>query len=505
MRKYSFVARMPDEAGALHRAAAIIRHYNGNINRLQFDRRIDPVTVFFEVTADETAYEKITKELAAIGYLQTSIRPVSFLKFYAWVPNRSGALDEFLNYTTNAGANIAFIDYDDAGRHPGRLTVSLHVEKSGAVEKLMDEIKSKYRMEILEYDNTGEHLDDTVFYVTLAQKIRNIIGESEDAFLLSFLADTNHIAQELMDRGNDPKKAFSCVLSTGETMRATIGERFSADVQRIRVTDRFTVFCFQMPCGGSIFALQTPDEVVLIDTGYGIYFPDVRMMLERYGIGKPSDISRIIITHADGDHCGGAGYFSAQSFMHKTTLGIVKENNRAYGTRSDKLILETFYTKMVNLFSLFKPPENIVLFPTIPVGHRGIFPILATVEIGGISFEVLESLGGHIGGQIYLFSEESGLLFAADSIINIASLTPERMAYNSLAEFLVASVNVNNEVAKKERGALLELAAATDAKLKESGKRCIICGGHGAVSVLEGKKPVTYGTVEHYGATGQGN
>jgi glyoxylase-like metal-dependent hydrolase (beta-lactamase superfamily II)/uncharacterized protein with ACT and thioredoxin-like domain len=491
---------MPDKAGALHRAAAIIRQYAGNINRLQFDRRIDPATVFFEVTAKSDAYEKITQDLSAIGYLQTSIRPVSFLKFHVDVPNRSGALDEFLQHTTEAGANITFIDYDDAGRHPGRLTVSLLVEQSGAVDTLMDEIKSKYRMEILEYDNTGEHLDDTVFYVTLAQKIRAIIGESEDAFLLSFLADTNHIAQELMDRGNDPKKAFSCVLATGESIRKTTGPSFSADVQRIGITDRLTLFCFQLPCGGSIFALKNTDEVVLIDTGYGIYFPDVRVMLERYGIGKPSDISRIIITHADGDHCGAGGYYSAPSFIHPVTLGIIRENNRAYGTRSDKLILESFYTKMINLFSGFTPPENVVLFPTKTLRMRGIFPVISTVEIGGISFEVLESLGGHIGGQVYLFSEEQGLLFAADSIINIASLTKERMDYNALAEFLVASVNVNNEVAKKERAALLHLIAETDSRLKEKGKRCIVCGGHGAVSVLDGKRLSAFGDIGHYGA-----
>ena len=491
---------MPDKAGALHRATAIIRRHHGNINRLQFDRRIDPATVFFEVTADETAYERIAEELAAIGYLQTSLKPVSFLKFSAYVPNRSGALDEFLNYTTKAGANIAFIDYDDAGRHPGRLTVSLLVSQSGSVDKLMEEIKSKYRMEILEYDNTGNHLDETVFYVNLAQKIRSIIGESEDAFLLSFLADTNHIAQELMDRGNDPKKAFSCVLETGESMRATSGPGFSADVQRVAVSQDLTVFCFQLPCGGSVFALKTPDEVVLVDTGYGIYFPDVEAMLEHYGIGKASGVSRLVITHADGDHCGAGGFFSAPAFMHPVTLGIIKENNRAYGTRSDKLILETFYTKMVNLFSKFRPPENVVLFPTEPVGTRGMFPVLATIAIGGIAFEVLESAGGHIGGQVYLFSEERGLLFAADSIINIRSLTPERMEYNGLAEFLVASVNVNNEIAKKERRALLELVAATDEKLKEKGTRCIVFGGHGAVSVLEGKSLAVYGDVEHYRA-----
>lgn len=498
--KYSFVARMPDKAGALHRAAAIIRQYNGNINRLQYDRRIDPATVFFEVTCTEQSYGEITRTLGAIGYLQTSIRPISYLKFYVYVPNRSGALDEFLFYTTQAGANIAFIDFDDAGRHPGRLTVSLHVERSDLVDELMEQLKSKYRMEILEYDNTGRHLDDTVFYVTLAQKIRSIIGESEDNFLLSFLSDTNHIAQELMDRGNDPKKVFACVLSTGITIKATTGPHFYADLQQIRVTDRLTLSAFQMPCGGNVFVMKTPDETVLIDTGYGIYHEEIRTMLERYGIGRPSDVSRIIVTHADADHCGAGGWYPAPVYMHPVTQEIIKKNNRAYGSRSEGSILEAFYTKMINLFSGFKPPETIVLFNQDPSGTRGMFPVIGSVEIDGIRLEVLESLGGHMVGQVYLFSEEHGLLFAADSLINFASLTPERASYNSLADFLVTSVNVDSELARKERKALTDLAARTDAALKEHGKRCIICGGHGAVSVYEEGKLVPYGDVEHYGA-----
>ena len=44
---------MPGEPGALHRATARCHRYASNINRLQYDRRIDPATVFFEVTADK--------------------------------------------------------------------------------------------------------------------------------------------------------------------------------------------------------------------------------------------------------------------------------------------------------------------------------------------------------------------------------------------------------------------------------------------------------------------
>jgi len=118
---------MPDTPGSLPRAAEIIKKYDGNINRIQFDRRIDPGTVFYEVTASDESYRKMTGDLETIGFLQTSLKPLNFLKFAVFLPHRPGALFEFLGYTTSAGANIAYIDFDDKGRHPDRLTVSLNL------------------------------------------------------------------------------------------------------------------------------------------------------------------------------------------------------------------------------------------------------------------------------------------------------------------------------------------------------------------------------------------
>jgi glyoxylase-like metal-dependent hydrolase (beta-lactamase superfamily II) len=123
---------------------------------------------------------------------------------------------------------------------------------------------------------------------------------------------------------------------------------------------------------------------------------------------------------------------------------------------------------------------------------------MGTVRIGDLELEVLEGLGGHTYGQIYLYSETCGLLFAADSVINFLSLTTERATYSSLAAFLVTSVNVDSELAKMERRALLELAAQTNRKLSVTGKRCLICGGHGAVSVLDDGKLVSCGDIQRY-------
>jgi hypothetical protein len=64
---------MPDEPGALHRATARCHRSAANIHWLQYDRRIDPATVFFEVPADEKSYNTIERELAGTGYLRISL------------------------------------------------------------------------------------------------------------------------------------------------------------------------------------------------------------------------------------------------------------------------------------------------------------------------------------------------------------------------------------------------------------------------------------------------
>ncbi len=489
---------MPDTPGSLHRAAEIIKKYDGNINRIQFDRRIDPGTVFYEVTATDESYRMITGDLKKIGFLQTSLKPLNFLKFTVFLPNRPGALFEFLRYTTSARANIASIDFDDRGRHPDRLTVSLSLEQNPEVEGLLDQLKSRYRLDILEYDTTGKHLDDTVFYVRYAQAVRELIGDSEEPFLLSFLGETNHMAQELTDHGCDPRQVFDSILRTGRSMNATNGDNFYADVQRFAITEETSLYCFQPPCGGSLFIIHAPGEMVMVDTGYGIYHDAVMAMLSRYGLGDLRRLSRVVVTHADADHCGGAGFFDVPVFMHEGTLDIIRTNDRAYGSTSDHSRLDRFYTRMINLFSKFNTPSDIRCFGRPDGTMRGTFPVIGRFEIGGVAFEVMNGLGGHTHGQVFLFSPEHGILFTADSVINFTSMTRERAEYSSLAAFLVTSVNVNSGLASQERKELLALAQETDTALAATGRRCLVCGGHGAVSVVENGKLAVTGTIERY-------
>jgi glyoxylase-like metal-dependent hydrolase (beta-lactamase superfamily II)/uncharacterized protein with ACT and thioredoxin-like domain len=503
MEQFSFIACMPDIPGALHRAAEIITRYEGNINRIQYDRRIDTHTVFFEVTAVPQAYEKIREELEKIGYLQTSFQPVAFVKFHVYLPNCPGALFDLLNHITSSKSNITFLDFDDRGKHPERLVVGLHIEDPNMIDALLNQLKSRYRLDILEYDTTGEKLDDTVFYLRLTQKLRSFIGSAEDDFLMRFLHDINHITQELSNLQKDPIEVFENILKVGDYLNRTSGDNFYADVQRVRIKDDTELFCFQPPCGGNIYLFDTPSERVMIDTGYGIYYQDIVNMLQYYGLGDLSRLKRIYITHADADHCGAAGCFSAPSYLNRETFLITRETSRAYGSSNQDCILEEVYTKIINLFSRFTPPSNTVLFPEISLSDkkiekRGAFPVITRFRIGNLEFEALAGMGGHMHGEVFYLCPEEGLLFPEDAVINFKSLSPNRTAYNVLADYLMTSVNVDSKLAREERKALISLISEIDEKLAGKNRKCLICCGHGSISLLEDGKLVEYTNSERY-------
>lgn len=497
MITFSFIARMPNDPGALHRAAAIIKSHGGNIRRVDYDRRIDPHTVFFEGDAPEGAPEAIRIDLQRVGYLQENLNTLRFLKFHVYLPDEPGELFSFLGHTTAVGVNIAFLDYDSGGKYPGRLTVSLTLENDQIADRLLQDLKHHYRLEILEYDSTGKRLDDTVFYIRFAQEIREIIGEAEDEFLMRLIQDSNHIAQELTSRDMDPRVVFDSILQTGHTLRQTTEGNFYADVQKVSFDDGAELYCFQMPCGGSVYVLQNGDERVMFDTGFGIYHWEVVDMLTRYGVDC-ARLSRIYITHADADHCGGAAMFDAPSVLHPGSMEIIRSSNRAYNSIMQSSVLGEVYTKLINLFSHFQPPTRVEVLPNVLMRMRGELPVIAEFEAAGRRFEVLESLGGHLHGQVFLLAPDEGLLFTGDSMINIESFTPERQEFSSLANTLMTSVNVDSDLARRERKALFNIAIGLDDQLKAKGRRMLICGGHGAISTLEGNKLVSYGETERY-------
>ena len=113
------------------------------------------------------------------------------------------------------------------------------------------------------------------------------------------------------------------------------------------------------------------DRALLIDTGFGSddISECVRSLTDRPVM--------LVITHADGDHIGGNGYFD-KVFMHPSEYAHYFESS----------------------------PEN-----------KNVFPLLEgdKIELGGRAFEVI-LIPGHTPGSIALLDEANRILVSGDSV-----------------------------------------------------------------------------------------
>lgn len=272
----------------------------------------------------------------------------------------------------------------------------------------------------------------------------------------------------------------------GTYLRGTTGSNFTSDYQKIELTDTITLYSFQLPGGGNLNIFITPLGKLVLDTGYGCYYKDCENMLNTLNLGGFDDTRLVICTHGDADHCGASGYFTIKPIMHPVTKALLDSGTRNYGTTTNNLdILEKFYTTSINTMSLMNVPKSVIECSTNPLLYRGLFPVIEHLTFGDLEFEIWESLGGHIAGQILLYEPNLGLLFTSDAFINFATLSKERADYCSIADSMIGSVNVDSDIARKERKELIRLASELNAELKKNGKKLYICCGHGSISVLD--------------------
>jgi len=104
---------------------------------------------------------------------------------------------------------------------------------------------------------------------------------------------------------------------------------------------------------------------------------------------------------------------------------------------------------------------------------------LAVAKIGPLSFDVLESLGGHTPGLVFFLNQEFGLLFTSDFLLNVKSLRPEDKEHLGIYRYLLTSPNRDSRVYKEETTAHKEMMLAMGRDLTARGRTAYIFPGHG--------------------------
>jgi len=490
MTTFSVITQMPDEPGAFLKAAQIMRRYDANMSRINYDRGLDAHTFFMDITCEEGRVEDIKKDLEAIGYLERDLPQISILAIDAYVPDKSGELFDLLDILDQWKANITSINFDNSGMNRDKVSMRLNIAGHTDTQELLKALQRKYRLDILEYDATGAGLDDTVFYIRFAQRLRRITGIDAEDLLSSLLAETNHIAQELTALNRDTRQVFDVVLKMAEHIGETT-KNFFCDFATIPVSPHVTLHVIQMPTGSNISIFETPDEYVMIDTGYGLYYPYIHQVLTERLPDFENKLQRIYITHADADHCGACGrYAHAHTWMNPQSRDVLRYPSRGYGSDLEDSVLEKVYTRLSHILSAYTPPviEEIRLFSDQPLDTCHGFTLIDHFAIGDIIFDVLQGRGGHVHGEMIFLSREHGIIFTGDCLVNLKDMSKDRAEYNKLADFLMTSVNVNSTIAREQRIALLEMIAGCNETLENQGKRMLVCCGHGPVSIVRNSR-----------------
>lgn len=338
-----------------------------------------------------------------------------------------------------------------------------------------------------------------------SQKFRAAVSEYlsslSDSEKESYFSEGEEAISIREKEGIAPHRYLSLVKGIGDYLFSHCGKNFTADYQKFPIAENVMFYSFQLPGGGNLNVFYTPEGKLVIDTGYGCFARDCENMLRRLGLGSFSDVKSLICTHGDADHCGASGFFPVRPLMHPVTKALLDSGTRCYAAaHNGKELLEKFYTTSINTISRMLIPQSVIETETKPLRFRGLFPVIGNVSFSNLNFEIWESLGGHIAGQLLLFEPNLGMLFTSDAYINFSTLSKERADYCSIAESMIGSVNVNSEIARKERHELTRLFEELDKELREKGKRLLICCGHGAVCKLEDGKLVSAGQSLHYSA-----
>jgi len=197
----------------------------------------------------------------------------------------------------------------------------------------------------------------------------------------------------------------------------------------------------------------------------------------------PSRVRRIFLTHADADHAGSSGHFArefgTEVFMHPACREVIEKDNRSHGAGGRLSKLNNYYTRLVNRFTDCRFPVKPRLFSGSVIGRAGVFNIIDTFSIGVLRFEVLESLGGHVPGNVFFLNRDFGLLFTADYLLNIGSLTSEDRDTLNVYKYLLISPNTDGARFKEEMAALGDLMLSFKKEFTDKGRSALIFPGHG--------------------------
>lgn len=473
--KKTFTTVMPDKIGAFLKADRCLSRLGLNITRVSYNKAVDAHMLFIEAEGTEEQLRLAGDELSRLGYLNgmNSLGGVILIEFK--LRDEPGSLLPVLELIDDYNFNISYISSQENGTSHQYFKMGLFVENGREISDFISRASLLCRLKIIDYKSSEKILDNTVFYLSFANDISELM-ELDEEKEKKLIVNSNRIMQLLDERNAPVYKTFDYIKRFAVQLAQYRGDSFVPRISR-HSCGELELILIEPPCGSNICVIDAGDTLCFIDSGFAIYRKELLRILRR----ELPDFDRkrrvLLLTHADVDHAGCLDLFDTVYVNRKCADNFSCERESKPALR-EMNPLHAPYVKISKLLSHYTPPskERITVVGGVSEPQKELFKAIGTVGIGELEFEMYEGAGGHVAGETVIIERKAKLVFTGDIFVNIKGFTKEQSRFNRLAPYLMTSVDTDPELAKKEREALPSLLG--------HGKWKIICG-HGSVTDME--------------------
>lgn len=447
---------MPNQIGAFLKASECFASLGINLTRVNYNKAIDSHTMFIDAEGTEEQLRKADICLNKIGYLTNDKADNNIILMEFRLRNEPGSVTDILKLITNYNFNISYISSNGNSTRHQYLKIGLFVDNEDNISKFINEAGKLCKVKIIDYNQAEKVYDNSIFYNSFVLGLTKTIDLSEEK-KTELMVNANLAMQMLDERGLSPYKTFDNIGRFADHIAEYRHEKFNPRITSHQITEKTEIITIEPPCGSNTIIIKSLGEILFVDCGYALYKEEMLKIFRDICPDFDTMEKKILITHADIDHCGLLSLFDEVYATKNSAECLRLEYEKKYGYR-EQIQDHLPYVRICKALTLYQPPEP-SLVKSLWDGGENLTELLTPVgifNIGELHFEVYEGKGGHLKGETVLLDYKHHIAFTGDIYINIHELTPEQREYNKYAPMLMTSVDTDPKLCAMERKAIMQ-------------------------------------------------
>ncbi|MBQ3219525.1 MAG: MBL fold metallo-hydrolase [Clostridia bacterium] len=467
--KKTYVTNMPNHIGAFLKASRCFFQLGINITRVSYNKAVDSHTLFIDVEGDEENLNKASEKLKEIGYLSNGEEGGKIILLEFRLEDKPGSVTGVLELISKFNFNISYISSQENGSGYQSFKMGLNVSDIVSLTEFITRAEKICAVKIIDYNRTERVYDNSIFYNSYVDGLVNVMNLSVEK-KEELLVNVNLAMQTLDEQGLLPYKTFDSISKFAELLAESKGENFKPRITEHEITEKTKITLIEPDCGSNTAIIESDGERFFVDSGYACYKEEMLKLFNDLIPDFKKGKERIIVTHADVDHCGLLNEFDQVISSERTIECLKAESEKRVGYR-EKNKLHRPYVNICKILTEYQTVEKERLSsPWKKSQLNAIIEQIGFIKIGELNFEVYEGQGGHLAGEIILIDFEHRVAFTGDIFVNLKEMTKKQAEYNQYAPILMTSVDTDSALCSKERVAVLQRMGVGE---------WFIFGGHG--------------------------